>query len=194
MVRFLLLLALVPGVALAVTQGGTLYVRNKDTKVLEKADVKSRSIGLLQYGAAVKWLGADPAQRMLHKVEYDDTATKAKVTGYVLQANLTPNAPAKEYLSKDDGKPIDPQAFRSSGAATKALGGTALEWAAQKKLTGLPERLIALENISLSVSPSAVQQRSKALGLAYNEAAEPPPPPDAAPATKKKGGKKGKKP
>lgn len=182
-----LFLSLLGGLsALAVKPGGALYVKAKDTKVLEKADPKAKVLGLLQPGTQVTWGGADKANRLMHQVTGLDSAGK-KLSGYVLQANLSPSQPQPEYLTRDDGKPIDPEAFKSSGAATKALDEVALEYAKAKQMPQQAERLIALEAISRSVPAARLNERSRALGLAYSDVDEPPAP--GKPAKKKRGKK-----
>jgi len=151
--------------ALAVKPGGTLYIKTKDTKVLEKPDPKSKVLGLLQPGGSVTWRGADPGNRLMHKIEGTDSRGH-KLEGFVLQGNLTPSQLSPEYLKRDDGKPIDPEAFRSSGAATKALDEAAIDYAQAKQMPQQAERLQALEAISRSVTAQRLAERSRALGLA----------------------------
>ena len=177
--------------AQAVRVGDFLYIRAKDVRVLKSASVKAQPVALLQPGARVTWRGADKKNRLLHKVEFQKEGESAPLAGYVLQANLSPNKPSPEYLLQDSGKPIDAQSFKSSGAATKALGGMALDYASKKNLTGLPEKLMALEAISASVDAQAVDARARQLGLACGEA--PAPAPDAEPTTTKKVKRKKKK-
>lgn len=176
------LLALAAATALAVKPGGALYVKTKDTKVLEKPDPKAKVLGLLQPGTQVTWHGAASANRQLHHVVGPDSRGKS-LDGYVLQANLTPSQLAPEYLSRDDGKPIDPEAFKSSGAATKALDDVAVEYAKSHAMPQQAERLMALEAISRSVVAERLAERSRQLGLA---AADLGTAPDKKP-TKKRG-------
>lgn len=159
------MLALAAATALAVKPGGALYVKTKDTKVLEKPDPRAKVPGLLQPGTQVVWHGAAPANRQLHHVVGPDSRGKS-LDGYVLQANLTPSQLAPEYLSRDDGKPIDPEAFKSSGAATKALDEVALEYAKSHAMPQQAERLMALEAISRSVVAERLAERNRQLGLA----------------------------
>lgn len=168
------LLALLGVSALAVKPGGTLYIKAKDTKVLEKPDGKSKVLGLLQGGVSVTWRGSDPTNRLFHHVEGVDSRGQ-QLNGYVLQANLTPSQLAPEYLKRDDGKPIDPQAFKSSGAATKALDEAALDYAKARQMPQQAERLMALEAINRAVTAQRLEERNRALGLAWADRGEPPP-------------------
>jgi hypothetical protein len=147
------MLALAAATALAVKPGGALYVKTKDTKVLEKPDPRAKVPGLLQPGTQVVWHGAAPANRQLHHVVGPDSRGKS-LDGYVLQANLTPSQLAPEYLSRDDG------------AATKALDEVALEYAKSHAMPQQAERLMALEAISRSVVAERLAERNRQLGLA----------------------------
>ena len=102
-----------------------LFIKSKDTKLLAEASFGAKEVKTLQPGTEVTWKGADPKEKTLHKVLVGGKE------GYVLQANLTPNKPADEYL-KGDGRPISAHAMASSGAATKALTPAALSYAKQK--------------------------------------------------------------
>lgn len=159
------LAVLAAATALAVKPGGALYVKTKDTKVLEKADPKAKVLGLLQPGMRVTWQGASSLNRLLHHVVGTDSQGRP-LDGFVLQGNLTPSQLAPEYLSRDDGKPIDPEAFKSSGAATKALDEVAVEYAKSHAMPQQAERLMALEAISRSVAAQRLAERSAQLGLA----------------------------
>ena len=144
--------SLVGGTALAVKPGDTLYIKSKDAKVFKDDSLKSKVVGTLQPGANVTWQGVSKGDKQLHKVK------AGKVEGFTLQQNLTPNKPQMEALLKDDGKEIDPQAFASSGAATKALSEAALKYA-EKKQT--PEQLVkgilTAEGVSATVTKEAGQ-------------------------------------
>lgn len=180
------LLVLAAATALAVKPGGALYVKTKDTKVLEKPDPKAKVLGLLQPGTQVTWQGASPTNRQLHHVVGANSQGKT-LEGFVLQGNLTPSQLAPEYLSRDDGKPIDPEAFKSSGAATKALDEVAVEYAKSHAMPQQAERLMALEAISRSVAAQRLAERNAQLGLATASLDEPAPP------GKKPAKKRGKK-
>ncbi len=179
-----LLLVLLVAFALAapaVRQGDPLYIRSRDTKLLSTPDVKGKAVALLQPGTQVVWRGAAKENRLLHQVEV--SVNGAASTGYVLQANLSPQKPKEEYLGRDDGKAIDPQAFKSSGAATRAVDEVAVKWALEKNVPDLPQRLAALEQINAGFDRRAMWERNRSAGLAAVEAEAPA----------KKPGRKGKK-
>jgi hypothetical protein len=155
--------ALLATPALAVKPGGTLYIKSKDTKVLDKADAKGKAVTTLQPGAEVVWQGADEANKQFHKIE------SGKFKGYTLQANLSPSKPANENLAKDNGNPIDAKAFASSGAATKALSGGALKTASgNPSQEELARALISVEATAKAVDPkdaaTFVQKRTQGGG------------------------------
>jgi hypothetical protein len=108
--------------AAGVTKGGTLYIKGQDVKLLSKPDLGASAVTKLKHGDAVTWEGADPKNKDLHAVE------AGKKKGYVLMANLTPNKPIDEY-PKTDGKPTSAEAFKSSGAATKAMTEAGIKYA-----------------------------------------------------------------
>jgi hypothetical protein len=188
--RVLLVTALVGASALAVSKGGALYVRTHDAKLLEAPELRAKTLATLPLGTRVTWRGPSAQNRQLHEVEWVDASKKA-VKGYVFQAALGASEPSPEFLTTG-GAPIDGQAFKSSGAATKALGEGALGYASSKNLEEQARRLLAVEAINASISHAQSDERAARLGLALREPLpEPEPPPVAAPPTKKV--KKGKK-
>lgn len=165
-----------------------LYVRVKNARVLGQPDLKATPVAELQPGAQVRWLGASPETRQLHHVALTDGGVPAGTEGWMLQATLSPRPPSMEYAG-DDGKPIDGQAFVSSGAAAKALGGMAQEYAAKKNLGDLAAEMETAASLSAAITPEALQARARTLGLAAEPAPEAPA--KASPAPKKKPAKKG---
>jgi hypothetical protein len=105
-----------------VVKGGTLYIKGQDVKLLSKADLGASAVTKLKNGDAVTWQGPDAKNKDLHAVE------AGKKKGFVFVANLTPNKPIDEY-PKTDGKPTSAEAFKSSGAATKAMTEAGLKYA-----------------------------------------------------------------
>jgi uncharacterized protein YgiM (DUF1202 family) len=148
--RFLVGLAaaavLVASAAFAVKPGENLFIKTKDAKLLEKADAKAKVLGTLKPGEEVKWNGADSKNKMFHAIEVGGKK------GFTLQQNLSPSKPQMEIAS-DDGKPIDAQAFASSGAATKALSDAALTYAGEAPdAMALTKGVLTAEGIAQSVS------------------------------------------
>jgi hypothetical protein len=142
---------LVASASYAVKPGENLYVKTKDAKLLEKPDAKAKVLGILKAGEPVRWYGADAKNKLFHEIEANGKK------GYTLQQNLSPSRPKMEVVS-DDGKEIDPQAFASSGAATKALSDAALTYAAETPdAATLTKGLLTAEGIAKSV-PSAEAQ------------------------------------
>lgn len=133
--------------ALAVKPGGKLYIKAKDTKVLDKADARGKVLATLQPGEEVVWQGADATNKTFHAVE------SGKVKGFTLQANLSPSKPQPELLARDNGAPIDGKAFASSGAATKALNEAALKAAGKKQTKAeLVKGIATAEGVAASVT------------------------------------------
>ncbi len=155
----LAVLAFGSATALAVSAGGTLYVKARNTKLLASASPTADVVALLQPGEQVKWQGADPANKQFHKVEYG--AKK----GVVFQSNLATKPPSTELVASQGGKELDPKAFASSGAATKALGETAKEYGEKGNMKEAVAKLQALEKLSKSVTPAEVADHAKKAGI-----------------------------
>lgn len=150
----LLLLAGAAGAVGAVGKGGTLYIRAKDCRIFEEPNLTSKVNGMVQPGQGVTWLGAAEGNRQLHLISVTTKSGKS-FKGYTLQQNLTPNKPSDEFLAKDDGKAISPQAFASSGAATKALSEAALKYSEfQKKqsMTDLTKGVMSAEAVARQIT------------------------------------------
>jgi hypothetical protein len=143
----------------AVAPGGKLYIKSKDTKVLDKADLKGKPVGTLQPGTEVVWQGADAKNKTFHSIE------AGGVKGFTQQQNLSPKKPDAEFLAKDDGKPIDAQAFASSGAATKALSGAALNVGGDKAdAKAIAKGLMTVSAIAAAVTPDAAREYNQKVG------------------------------
>jgi hypothetical protein len=153
------------GLGGAVSADRQLFIKSKDTKQLKDPSFTAKVLQTLQPGTEVTWKGADPKEKTLHKVVVGGKE------GYVLQANLSPNKPAEEYLT-GDGKPISAQAVASSGAATKALTPAALKYAGEKGPSGAEAacEIIYLEEHNKNKgTPEAIAAFRKSAGLALGE-------------------------
>jgi hypothetical protein len=89
--QWLLAAALSAATALAVSKGGTLYVRTHEAKLLSAPDLKASPVEMLPLGAKVVWRGPSPTTRTLHEVEWRDGA-KPPVTGFVFQSTRSPRS------------------------------------------------------------------------------------------------------
>ncbi|QSQ11345.1 SH3 domain-containing protein [Myxococcus landrumensis] len=118
----------VPSVASAVAVGGSLYVKAKNTRVMESPSPTANAVVILQPGEQVKWEGADTKNKQWHKVK-----TSAGKRGFVFQSNLSTTAPEMELVVEDKGKrKVNPAGFVASGAAVKALSPGAIEYGNKK--------------------------------------------------------------
>jgi len=137
----------------------TLYIRSKDTKIFGNPDFKGAPVAVGQPGDSVIWKGADPKNKLAHKI------VLGKKEGFTVQANLSTQKPNSETMAKDDGKAIDAQAFASSGAATKALSDAGLKYAGQKKgLEELTKGLMTAEGVAATVDEKAVGELASRVG------------------------------
>ncbi|MFY2560984.1 SH3 domain-containing protein [Corallococcus terminator] len=170
-----------PSLASAVAVGGSLYVKAKNTRVMESPSPTANAVVILQPGEQVKWEGADPKNKQWHKVK---TATGKK--GFVFQSNLSTTAPDMELVVEDKGKrKVNPAGFVASGAAVKALSPGAVEYGNKKG--GNHKQAVAqlqgLEKKAKAVSTADIAKHVTAAGLFPVVGAE---------ATAKSGAAKGK--
>lgn len=130
-------LAGVAGSAEAVGVGGTLYVRARNTRLLDKPSATARVVMTLQPPAEVVWEGADAKNKQWHRVK------AGRLSGYVFQSNLATKPPDMELKAGASG--VDPQAVASSGAAVKALTsgelGKSGKYVSLKEAAGQVKRL-----------------------------------------------------
>ncbi|MFZ5469044.1 MAG: SH3 domain-containing protein [Myxococcota bacterium] len=172
------------GAALAVSKGGTLYVRSKNTRVFQSPEPTARVLQMIQPGEEVMWLGSVEGEPRWHRVQVVDGGTQ----GVVYQTNLSPNAPRKELLASQGDKEVDPRAFASSAAAIKGLGPGAIEYGKLTAADPLGDLLAAVE-LSRRITLKEVTAHTSKHGLA--EVGPPPPPETSAnPAPQKKGKKR----
>lgn len=154
-----LVLLLSAGGALAVTKGDTLYIRSRNTRVVDKPN--GRVVATLQPGEKVTWNGTVAGAPGWHQVKL-----KTGRKGVLLTANLATQPPPMEIRSTGGGKPIDQATFLSSGAATKALAPAAIEYAEGKPDTREAVKQVqAMERLSDSVTLDEVAAHTRAVGL-----------------------------
>jgi hypothetical protein len=143
----------------AVKKGEPLFIKSKDTKVLKDAKADAKAVATLQPGAEVIWNGASEKDKQFHEV----SANGKK--GYVLMTNLSPRKPTEE-ISGSTGKPISPQAFASSGAATKALSPAGISMAKSAGPSGVEAaaEIIHVEEFNKQKgTPEAIAAKAKEL-------------------------------
>jgi hypothetical protein len=144
-----------------VAVGGTLYIKGQDVKLLPKPDLGATAVAKLKNGTAVTWKGADPGNKQLHQVVANGK------TGYVLFSNLTPNKPSDEILTAD-GKPTSAEAFKSSGAASKAMTEAGLKYASGASAEEVCAGIIHLEENSKK-QQAKIPEHLKEAGLPGGE-------------------------
>lgn len=140
--------------ALAVEEGGKLYIKTKDTLLLKEPKAKAARVDTLQPGAEVVWLGVSEKNNQFHQVQVG--AKK----GFVSRADLTPHRPQLE-LDAASGRPMSPQAFAQSGAAPRS----APLWRGKgPEVQAAAAELLSVEELNRAkATPQAVAQKSKAL-------------------------------
>jgi hypothetical protein len=151
------------GGAGAVAKGGSLYIKSKDVKLLKEPKAGAAAVKPLAIGTEVKWQGASAADKAFHEVEVDGKK------GFVLMSNLSPSKPQTE-IAGSSGTPMSPQAFASSGAATKALTPAGINYAksegkdAPKALEAAAEIIHVEEYNKAKGTPEAIAAKAKSLG------------------------------
>ncbi len=139
-----------------------LYIKTKDTKLLKEPKATAGAVGKpLPPGTEVTWKGASEKDKEFHQVEVD-----AKTKGFVLKGNLSPSKPQME-LAGSSGSPMSPQAFASSGAASKALTPAGISYAKKegpKAEEAAAEIIHVEEHNKAKGTPEAVAAKSKELG------------------------------
>jgi hypothetical protein len=105
--------------------GSTLYVHNYELIVVDRANVHADVVGRARLNSRVVFLGFGGKNREFVRIGIPKAVggVCSMTTGYVMrEAFGRQNLSTEPWVSgpMDDGKPIDTQAFPSSGAATKA--------------------------------------------------------------------------
>jgi hypothetical protein len=161
MLAALLVLGTASG-ALAVTKGGTLYVKAKNTRLMASSAKDAKALAVLQPGQTVTWLGADPKAKQWHQVEAGGKK------GVVFQSNLATKAPNMELVaSKGTLTQKDAAEFANSAAAVKLLSDGAIAYGTKEG--GAMERAVPqlqqLEKLAERVDAAKLAAHAKAAGL-----------------------------
>jgi hypothetical protein len=144
---------------LGVGVGQQLYVKAKNTKLFASPSPTSEVVLLLQPGDPVVWRGPDAREKRWHRVDVRGTQ------GVIFQSNLSPQPPSMEVLASSGGAEVDPQAFASSGAATKAVGDAVMKYGERKGMSESVTELDALLAIAKQLSVQQIDEQAKKSGL-----------------------------
>lgn len=157
--RSLVMLAALGALA-AGAEDRKVYIKTKDTKLLKEPKATSATVGKpLAAGTEATWKGASPRDKEFHEVVVDP-----KTKGFVLKANLSPSKPQME-IATTNGAPMSPQAFASSGAASKALTPAAIKYAEKKHVTNAAAQVIYVEEHNKNEgTPEAIAAKAKEIG------------------------------
>lgn len=148
-----------PAVAAGVQPGQELYIKTRNTRVLADPSPSAKVLIVLQPGEKVKWQGPDAADRRWHRIE-----AGAK-KGVVLAANLSTAPPKAEITASTGPAAKATNSFLSSGAATKALGAGAIEYAKVQKSETSARQIQRLEQLAKSIGPREVAEHARKAGL-----------------------------
>ena len=149
------------GALAAVKTGGTLYVKAKNTRLMDSAAPAANVVQVLQPGQAVTWQGADPKNKQWHRVEVNGKK------GIVFQSTLATRPPDMELVASEGGTKKNAADFAHSAAAVKLLSDGAIEYgnasgADMKKAVSSLQRL---ETLAERVKPDRLAQHAKQAGL-----------------------------
>jgi hypothetical protein len=155
---FLALLALGPAAAGAADK--TLYVKAKNTRLMQKPSATADAVSVLQPPQAVSWKGAVAGAPQWHQVAV------AGKQGFVFQANLAARPPSLELVAGAGAGKVDARAFANSGAAVKAVSPGVRQAALQDREVGRAvSQLERLESLAKKVGDAEVAAHVKRAGL-----------------------------
>jgi hypothetical protein len=169
--RWIVMLGLLVASAVhAVKSGDVLYVRARDTGLMSRPTPTADAVRTLQPGTPVSYVAPARDAKGWHEVQAGESR------GFVYQSNLSTQKPKAE-LVKHNGPALDPTAFASSGAATKALTEGAVRYGTTTK----PEYERAVkdieraEAIAKSITPAelAMHESKSSLHPMVSEGAAP---------------------
>jgi len=161
-IRILAVIALTSaGAALAITKGGTLYIKAKDVKLLKEPKVGSAAVNpkVLEVGSEVKWVGVSEKDKTFHEV---DVGGKK---GFVLLSNLGTTKPLIEVA--EGGKPMSAQQFANSGAATRGLTEAGVKYSkasGQDASNAAADCIYVEEHNKAKATPALVAAKALELG------------------------------
>jgi hypothetical protein len=144
--------------ASAVKVGEKLYIRSRNTRLLD-APGGTKVLGVLQPGATVVWQGKHPSKPGWHLVEVNGKK------GALLTANLSTTPPRMEILASKGREATDANAFLSSGAATKALGAGAMAYGKEKSLGESVKGVVAMEALGRAVTAHDISAHARKAGI-----------------------------
>lgn len=151
--------------AAAAAEPKQLYIRARNTRVLDAPKPTAATVAVLQTGDVVRWIGPSEADAKFHTVEA--TVKGKKVTGLVFVSNLTATKPARELVARESKRGFR-TADQSAGAATKALSDGAVAYGKKKKKKNADDSiasLVALEKLAAKVGPDDISEYANAAGL-----------------------------
>ena len=149
------------GTALAVKKGDNLYIKAKNTRLMASSSPTASAVATLQPGDQVSWQGADPSNKLWHSVKAGGKA------GFVFQTCLSATKPSGELVAKDGAtSALDPHAFASSGAATKAFSESAEAYGGQRpELKEVVQQIKDMEALARGVSAADCAEHARQAGL-----------------------------
>lgn len=145
--------------AAGVRPGDTLYVKSRNTRVLKDPSASAAVVVILQPGTAVTWQGPDAKDRRWQRIAVGTQQ------GVVMTANLSAEKPKEEVRGSTSAAAADTSAFMSSGAASKALGAGAIDYARKQSAEASARQLQRVEAMAKTIGPRQVSDHARKAGL-----------------------------
>lgn len=147
----------------AVKKNGTLYVKAKNTRLMDSPAAAANVVQVLQPGQAVTWLGADPKNKQWHHVQVVNGKK-----GVVFQSTLSSQPPSMELVAGNNGPARkNAEDFANSAAAVKLLSDGAIEYGngQGKDMQRAVEGLQKLERLAQRVGDDKLSEHARRAGL-----------------------------
>ena len=141
--------------AAAAADEAFLYARSKNTHMNRTPEAGGEMLALLQPGAKVTDLGKAPVKNW-RKVR------SLGVEGFIFLSNLSTTSPHEEVVGGRGNASLSPEAFASSGAATKALGAGAIDYGNGKNYQRAVREIQLAEDLSKAIDENALRDHEVA--------------------------------
>jgi len=144
----------------AVAPQTKVYIRARNTRLMKSSALTAKPVKVLQPGDVVTYLGVDPTNPQWHRVSAGNN-----LEGVVFQSNLSLTPPKAENLGASTASAVELKSYASKGAAIKALGPGALDYAKQNNAGDVALRIAGAEQLAKDVSEKQLAEHATKVGL-----------------------------